>query len=75
MVQYQHVYPWTVQRAIKGGALSASLTKPASMHTLRHSFTTHLLKTAYNIGNVQKLWVCANISATLLKSPVLTKGG
>ena len=38
-----------------GAVRKAELTQPASCHTLRHCFATHLLKEGYDIRTVQEL--------------------
>jgi len=74
VVRRHHIGQQVLQRAMRGAVKKANIVKAASVHTLRHSFATHLLQTGYDIRTVQDLLGHKDVSTTMIYTHVLKLG-
>ena len=69
-----HVDEQALQRAIAAAVRKVGIAKPATCHTFRHSFATHLLEDGYDIRTVQELLGHKDVRTTMIYTHVPESG-
>lgn len=69
-----HLHEKAIQRAVQSAVRKAGILQPASCHTFRHCFATHLLQSGSDIRTVQELLGHADVKTTMIYTHVTGRG-
>ena len=70
-----HVYENYLIRGVQLAVMQAKLEKHVSCHSMRHSFSTHLVEAGYDIRTVQELLGHSSVETTMVYTHLMNKGG
>ena len=70
-----HIYPSTLERALRQAVRQSGILKRITCHTFRHTFATQLLETGHDIRTVQELLGHADVKTTQIYTHIIKRGG
>ncbi len=73
IIRRHHIYPGSLQKQIGRAVNNAGIVKRVTVHTLRHSFATHLVENGYDIRTVQELLGHSSVQTTMVYTHVAQK--
>ena len=74
-IRRHHLHPSAIQKVVKRAVRAAAIEKPATCHTLRHSFATHLLERGMDSRTVQEQLGHSDVRSTQIYTRVIQRGG